>query len=148
MRSLLAARFGRDGRQLGRWSLQLQLVPSPVLLAPHLSTLRPVSTADMARAAQGKLLPWQTMGSVVLAWLTTPGLEVGATLPCTESKACTELCGCLTAGGVGCASDLGAVGQGSPVTACGTGRQQWTEGSRQRHCCPVVCSRPALSGHP
>lgn len=59
-------------------------------------------TADTAHAALGKLLPWQTTGSVASAWLTMPGLEVGATLPCT---------GLLGNGGVGCASDLSAAGR-------------------------------------
>ena len=145
---LSAAWFGRDGRQPGCWSLRLRLVPSPVLLAPHLSTVGPVSTADMARAAPGKLLPWQTTGSAVSAWLTTPGSEVGATLPCAESKACAGLHGCLVAGGVGCAGDLGTAGQGSPVTARDTGRQQRMEGSRQRHRCPAARRRPAPSGRP
>lgn len=80
---LSATWFRRDGRQPEFWSLQLQLVPSPVLLLPHLSTLGPVSIADMARAAPGKLLLWQTTGSAVLAWLTMPGSEVGAPLPYT-----------------------------------------------------------------
>lgn len=125
---LSAAWFRRDGRQPGYWSFQLRLVPSPVLLVPHLSMLGPVLTADMAHAAPGKSLLWQTMGSVVLAWLTTPGSEVGATLPCARSKACTGLCGRLVAGGVGCAGDLGTAGQGSPVMAHGMGRQQWMGG--------------------
>lgn len=144
---LLATQVGRDGRQPGSWSLQLRLVPRPVLLAPYLSTLAPVPTADTARAALGRLLLWPTTGSAVSAWLTTPGLEVGATLPCAESKACAGLRRGLTARGVGCARDLGAAGQGSPVMARGTGQQQM-EGFRQRHCCRVAHGRPAPSDRP
>lgn len=106
MKPLSAAWFGRDARQPGRWSLRLRLVPSHVLLASHLSTLGPVLTADTARAALGKLLLWQTTGSAALAWLTMPGSEVGATLPCVKSKACAGLRGCLVAGGAGCAGIL------------------------------------------